>query len=142
MNPKLRWRFVLLAIAVCALCTVGRAQGQSWRTPITTPAVREGWWIRINPTNQADHVYWRFGATAATVGAPVAWAKGESPAEVDAPAEQRVLDRVHVALLGMPPAASVSLCLFFRDRGVAMIEFTQERNVEVDQSQHAPECLP
>jgi hypothetical protein len=118
------------------------ARGQGFRNPITEPAQRDGWWIRINPTNQAGHVYWRFGATPTTLGAPVTWAQGQSPDAVDAPAEQRMLDRLHVALLGMPPAAPVSLCLFFRDRGVALIQFTQEINLDVDQSMSAPECVP
>ena len=102
----------------------------------------QGWWIRINPTNQAGHVYWRFGANPTELGAPVAWESGQSPAAVDAPAEQRLLPQVHVALLGMPPAAPVSLCLFFGDRGVALVEFIQERNVDLDQTQNAPECVP
>jgi len=35
------------------------------------------------------------------------------------------ITRLHIALLGLPPAAPVSVCLFFADRGVALVEFVQ-----------------
>ena len=135
-------RYLMAAVGICALAGTVAAQAPFVNIPITAPATKEGWWIRINPTNQAGHVYWRFGVTAAALGAPVTWGQGESPQEVDAPADQRFLDRLHVAWLGLPPSAPVSLCLFYADRGIALVEFTQERNLDVDQSQAAAECVP
>ena len=134
--------YLLLTLGVCALISGGAAQAPFVNNPITEPATKQGWWIRINPMNQAGHVYWRFGANPAALGAPVTWGQGESPQEVDAPAEQRLLDRLHVALLALPPSAPASVCLFFTDRGVALVDFVQERNLDVDQSQSAPECVP
>jgi hypothetical protein len=53
-----------------------------------------------------------------------------------------MLDRMHIAALGMPPKAPVSFCLFFKDHGVALVEFTQERTLDVVQTQGAPDCMP
>src|SRR5687768_15772277 len=36
----------------------------------TTPAEKMGWWVRINPANQAHRVYWRFGPTPTQLSAP------------------------------------------------------------------------
>jgi hypothetical protein len=55
---------------------------------------------------------------------------------------QQTLDRMHVAALGMPPSAPVSFCLFFKDHGVALVDFTQERTFDVAQAQSAPQCTP
>jgi hypothetical protein len=108
----------------------------------TTPAEKAGWWVRINPSNQARRVYWRFGAAPNQLSAPMTWVQDTSPEALDAPAEQRMFERVHVAALGMPPAALVSFCVFFADRGVALVEFTQELNIDVDQTQFAEQCVP
>ena len=70
------------------------------------------------------------------------WAQATSPEALDAPADQRMLERVHIAALGMPPAAPVSFCVFFADRGVALVEFTQEINLDVDRNQAAEQCVP
>ncbi len=53
-----------------------------------------------------------------------------------------MLERVHIAALGLPPAAPVSFCLFFGERGVALVEFTQETIVEADRSQSDERCVP
>ena len=138
MNRRsLRWKCVLLSVGLCALGAVAAAQGAA----VVAPAEKTGWWIRINPTNQAERVYWRFGAEPTALGAPVTWVQGQSPEAVDAPGD-RLLQRVHVAMLGMPPAAPVSLCLFFRDRGVALVEYVRETTLVVEQGQNAPECVP
>ena len=107
----------------------------------TTPAEKAGWWVRINPANQATRVYWRFGAEPNQLSAPMTWVQGSSPEALDAPADQRMVGRVHIAALGMPPAAPVSFCVFFADRGVALVEFTQETTLEVDQAQSAEQCV-
>lgn len=135
----------LLVVTALSLAGAELARGQfgpGGPDAITTPAEKTGWWIRINPQNQAARVYWRFGAAPNQLGAPAMWVRGESPEAVDAPADQRTLDTVHLAFLGMPPAAPVSLCLFFQDRGVSLIEFTQEQTTQVDRTGSAPECTP
>jgi hypothetical protein len=108
--------------------------------PRRDDAGAEGW-VRINPTNQATRVYWRFGAAPNELSAPMTWVQGTSPEALDAPVDQRMIQRVHIAALGMPPAAPVSFCVFFGDRGVALVEFTQEANFEVDQAQSAEQCV-
>jgi hypothetical protein len=108
----------------------------------TTPAGRAGWWVRINPTNQATRVYWRFGPAANQLSSPMAWVQGTSPEALDAPPEYRMLDRLHIASLGLPPTIPASYCVFFADRGVAFVEFTQEINVDVDKTQSAEQCVP
>lgn len=107
----------------------------------TAPAEKAGWWVRINPTNEATRVYWRFGAVANQLSAPMTWVHGVSPEGLDAPDDQRMSERIHIAALGMPPAAPVSFCVFFGERGVALVEFTQEITVEVDQTQSAEQCV-
>jgi hypothetical protein len=133
----------LVATVAVVPGSIGQAQGPAATPAVTEPAQRDGWWIRINPANEATHVYWRFGGEASRLSAPIAWIQGQSPAEgIDLPVEQRGLERVHVAALGMPPRGQVSFCLFFRDRGVALIQFTQEKTIEVSQGQSAQECVP
>ena len=119
-------------------------EGQQWGPSPgeTTPAEKAGWWMRINPDNQATRVYWRFGAAPNRLSAPMTWVQGTSPEALDAPAEQRMLERVHIAALGLPPAAPVSFCLFVGERGVALVEFTQETTLDVDQSQSDERCVP
>jgi hypothetical protein len=138
--PFKRIAFQLLCCAFTLGATAFNVEGQS--PPVTAAAQREGWWIRLNPSNQATHVYWRFGDTAKTLGAPVTWAAGESPQAIDVPVAQRTLARLHIAALGLRPAAPVSFCVFFQEHGVALIEFTQETTAELDQAQNAPECVP
>jgi hypothetical protein len=134
--------WVIAAMAVLA-GSIGHGQGPGATPATTEPAQRQGWWIRINPPNTATHVFWRFGDRANRLGAPVAWIEGQSPAVgIDLPLAQRELERVYVAALGMPPRAQVSFCLFFRDRGIKLVEFTQELNFDVTQTQSAPECVP
>jgi hypothetical protein len=135
-------RHLVSAVAVIALAAGAAVGTAAQPAPITAAAEKTGWWIRINPANHATHVYWRFGAATAQLSAPVTWIQGQSPQDVDVPAEQRTLEQMHVAALGMPPASPVSFCLFFQDRGVALVEFTQERNLDIDRNQTAPECVP
>jgi hypothetical protein len=109
--------FVLALGITCAPASGGVAPANA--AFANEPAQRLGWWIRVNAANQATHLYWRFGAEANRLGAPVAWVQGQDPDIVDVPIEQRVLDRVNLAALGMPPTVPVSFCVFFQDRGVA-----------------------
>jgi hypothetical protein len=108
----------------------------------TAPAGRSGWWIRVNPQNQASHVFLRFGIERSQLGAPMGWIQGTSPEAVDIPEVNRTGDRLHVAAIAIPPTVPVSLCLFYADRGVALIEFTQETTVDVEQGQSAEQCVP
>ena len=134
------WLVVTIAMVVGS---IGEAQGPRATPAVTEPAQRDGWWLRINPANEATHVYWRFGPEAKRLSNPIAWIQGQSPVEgIDVPVAYRGLERLHIATLGMPPRAPVSLCLFFRDRGVSLIQFTQEANLEVAQDQSAEECVP
>jgi hypothetical protein len=140
MTTSVNARRTLLAATIALVCATASAQGPA--AAITAAAQKEGWWIRVNPTNQAARVYWRVGSAANQLGGPVTWVQGESPESVDLPAPQRTLEHVFMAALGMPPAAPVSFCLFFRDRGVSLVEFTQEKSVELDRSLEAAECVP
>jgi hypothetical protein len=134
-------RTVLATLLILGFSAVVAAQGS--RTPVLTAAAQKaGWWMRVNPNSQATRIYWRFGTTVSNLSAPISWVRGQSPEAVDVPAEQRTLDRMHVAVLGMPPKAPVSFCLFFQDHGVALVEFTQERTLDVTQAQNAAECTP
>src|ERR671919_570183 len=67
----------------------------------TTPAQKAGWWVRINPANQATRVYWRFGTAPNELSAPMTWVQGSSPEALDAPADQRMSGRIHIAALGL-----------------------------------------
>lgn len=104
--------------------------------------VYPGWWIRINPSNVADHLYWRFGAAANRLGTPVPWVKGEHPDRIQLPVAQQQLPTLHIAALGMPPREPVSFCVFFGERGVALVEFVQEKNLMIAQLQTDPQCTP
>ena len=106
------------------------------------PVTREGWWIRLNPTNQADNVSWRFGAARNRLTNPVRWWRDENQTEFDVAAAQRGLSVLHVAAFGLPYKAPVSFCVFFQDHGAALMEFAGERVAEVAQDQQEPACIP
>lgn len=109
--------------------------------PETVPAQKAGWWVRVNPGTDATHVYWRFGTAADQLSAPMSWAREQSPEALDVPPDQRMAGQLHIASIGMPPAARVSFCVFFGTRGVALVEFTQETNLVVDQGGAAEQCV-
>jgi hypothetical protein len=137
-----RIRLDVVAGFILVLSAVVAAQGTSGTPVVTAPAEKAGWWIRVNPNSQATHVYLRFGRGVSDLSAPISWVRGQSPDAIDVPAAQRTLDGMHVAALGIPPKAPVSFCLFFKDHGVALVEFGQERTLDVTQAQNAPECIP
>ena len=142
------WRsratLVLLLATATAVGAFTPLEARQWGPSAgeTTPAQKAGWWVRINPANQATRVYWRFGGAPSQLSAPMTWVQGASPEALDAPNDQRLIGRVHIAALGLPPAAPVSFCLFFQDRGVILVEFTQETTLEVDQAQSDERCVP
>jgi hypothetical protein len=106
------------------------------------PVTREGWWIRLNPANQADNVSWRFGAARNRLMNPVRWWRNENQTEFDLPAAQRGLGVLHVAAIGLPYKAPVSFCVFFQNNGAALVEFAGEWNAQVAQDQREPACVP
>lgn len=106
------------------------------------PVTREGWWIRVNPADQADNVSWRFGAARNRLSTPLRWFRGENQNEFDLPGAERGLGVLHVAAMGLPYKAPVSFCLFFQNHGAALIEFAGEHNLQVEQAQHDPACVP
>jgi hypothetical protein len=130
---------VLIALGAFTWPLEGRQAGPS--PGETMPALKAGWWVRINPTNQATRVYWRFGSAPNQLSAPMAWVQGTSPEALDVPADQQIIGRLHIAALGLPPLVPVSFCVFFADRGVALVEFMQEITIEVDQAQSAEQCV-
>lgn len=136
-------RTVVALSLLSAVLLLGVAEGRQFAStpPETVPAEKAGWWVRVNPGTDATHVYWRFGTAADQLSAPMSWARGQSPEALDVPPEQRMAGQLHIASLGMPPAARVSFCVFFATRGVAMVEFTQERNLVVDQGGTAEQCV-
>jgi len=138
-----------LAVAVAIAAALGSSMAwtvdaaqATQRPPITAPAERTGWWMRVNPSNQATTVFWRFGAAANRLGAPISWQRGVSPDAIDLPVEQRALGRVNHAAAGMSPSSPVSFCLFYGEKGVALVEFTREIVLELGAEAQAPECTP
>jgi hypothetical protein len=135
-------RFVTLAVLALGIGTSGLLlDARQWTsTPgETAPAGKAGWWVRVNPQNQASHVFLRFGIERSQLGGPIGWIQGTSP---DIPEVNRTGDRLHVAAIAIPPSVPVSLCLFYADRGVALVEFTQETTLDVEQGQSAEQCVP
>lgn len=137
--------FVTAAVLAVGIAVPGVSLDAGQWTSVpgeTAPASRVGWWIRVNPQNQASHVFLRFGIERSQLGAPLGWIQGTSPEAIDAPEINRTGDRLHVAAIAIPPSVPVSLCLFYADRGVALIEFTQETTLDVEQGQSAEQCVP
>ena len=126
-----RSKLVLLMSAALAFGTLTwPLEAQQWGPSPgeTTPAEKAGWWVRINPADQATRVYWRFGAAPSKLSAPMTWVQGPSPEALDAPADQRMLERVHIAALGLPPAAPVSFfCLRGARRGACRVHAGDHR---------------
>ena len=131
----------LTLLSAVLLLGVGEARQFASTAPETAPAEKAGWWVRVNPGTDATHVYWRFGMAADQLGAPMSWARGQSPESLDVPPDQRMAGQLHIASIGMPPAARVSFCVFFATRGVALVEFTQETNLVVEQGGAAEQCV-
>jgi hypothetical protein len=108
----------------------------------SAPVTREGWWIRVNPANQADNVSWRFGAARNKLSNPLRWWKNEQQAEFDLPGAYRTIADLHLAAIGLPYKAQVSFCVFFADHGAALVEFDGEHTAHVTQDQQEPACVP
>ena len=106
------------------------------------PVTRAGWWIRLNPANQADNVSWRFGPARNRLSNPVRWWRDENQIEFDLPPAQRGLEVLHIAAMGLPYKAPVSFCVFFQGHGAALLEFAGEHNAQVAQGQQEPACVP
>ena len=104
------------------------------------PAAREGWWVRVNPSTEAPYVHLRFGADPKRLSAPITRARSDN--EFDVPAAERGLEGMQIALLAMPPAAPASVCIFYRDQGVKLVEFKHEQSVHVDRQERAEQCRP
>jgi len=141
-RSRLMLLFLLFLLTSAIGAVPGSLEGRQWGPSPgeTTPAQKAGWWVRIEPANQATRVYWRFGTAPNELSAPMTWVQGSSPEALDAPADQRISGHIHIAALGLPPDAPASFCLFFQDRGVAHVEFTREATVEFDQSQSDERC--
>lgn len=142
-----RWKTTLAAglIAASALALSGEASAalQAGGAAVPAgPAVKDGWWIRINPANQANNLSWRFGPARNRLSTPIRWWKDQNAAEFDLPAPQRGVPTLHVAAIGLPFNEVVSFCLFFQNHGVQLFEFTSERNAQADQGQQSPQCVP
>ena len=108
----------------------------------SAPVTREGWWIRVNPANQADNVSWRFGAARNKLSNPLRWWKDEQPTEFDLPDAYRSIKDLHLAAIGLPYKAKVSFCVFFADHGAKLVEFDGEETEQVSQDQQEPACVP
>ena len=106
------------------------------------PVTRSGWWIRVNPANQADNVSWRFGAARNKLSTPLRWWKNEQPTEFDLPVTERDHKVLHVAGIGLPYKAQVSFCVFFADHGAKLVEFDGEETEQISQDQQDPACVP
>jgi hypothetical protein len=106
------------------------------------PVTRSGWWIRVNPANQADNVSWRFGAARNKLSNPLRWWKNEQPNEFDVPDAHRAVKDLHLAAIGLPYKAQVSFCVFFADHGAKLVEFDGEETETVSQDQQDPACVP
>ena len=136
---------VTLAACTMSIILLGLGvEARQWTSVAgeTAPAGKAGWWLRVNPQNQASHIFLRFGAERDNLGAPMGWIQGTSPEAIDVTEAYRTTGRLWVAAIGMPPSASVSVCLFYADRGVALLEFTQEATLEVQQGGSAEQCVP
>lgn len=108
----------------------------------SAPVTKEGWWIRVNPANEANNLSWRFGAQRNRLTDPLRWWKDEYPVEFDLPAAQRNVTTLHIATFGLPYKETVSFCLFFRDHGAALVEFAGEKVQAVEQNDQEAACEP
>jgi hypothetical protein len=135
-------RATMTAIALTVAAASLLAQNPRPSEVPSGPVTREGWWVRVNPANEADNISWRFGAARNRLGTPLRWWKDETQGEFDLPAAQRNVKVLHVAALGVPFKAQVSFCVFFHDHGAALIEFANERNADIDQDQQEAACVP
>jgi hypothetical protein len=142
-----KWKTRLAAglIAGSAIALSGEAatalQNNAAGVP-SGPAVKDGWWIRVNPGNQADNLSWRFGPARNRLSTPIRWWKDQNPIEFDLPAAQRGVPTLHVAAIGLPYTQPVSFCLFFQNHGVQLFEFTAETTAQIAQGQQSPQCVP
>jgi hypothetical protein len=132
---------VLLAAVAAGSAAVAAAPQRNRPAAAAAVPQKNGWWIRVNAQSAAPNLYWRFG-TQGRLGAPINWARGQNPEELDLPAAQRQLPEVDIAALALPPDALASFCVFFRDEGISLFEFTREKNLAVNQTMRAPECMP
>jgi hypothetical protein len=135
---------LVLAVAIVGAAAVSPIEAGAQRARPAAAAQapqKDGWWIRVNAQTVAPNLFWRFG-TQGRLGTPINWTRGRNPEELDVPAAQRHAEAIDIAALSLPVDQLASFCVFFGDQGVALLEFMREKNVTIDRTMRAPECMP
>jgi hypothetical protein len=106
------------------------------------PVQQNGWWIRVNPQNQATEVRWEIRAKPKGDLTDIKWTQEGNQNAFDLPEPLRSADSLHLSVTATPAEATASFCIFYKDRGVALAEFSRRDELQLNQRRSEPKCVP
>ena len=142
----------LLAIGMLVvLCAVGvpAQQGASLGpgvggSIVTYAAFRtDGWWFRVNTADtRAAKITYRFDTIPRTTTVSDWWFHSGGRRPELSPAAGRKATDVAVQLTAEPADARASVCVFFGNGGVRLLEFTGQASQQLNAAQRDERCTP
>ena len=107
----------------------------------STPA-KGGWWLRIDTkATKAASIQWELGTNPKKLTEKATWTAGGA-AEMDLPEIVRKENLIHMQAITAPGAATVVMCVFYQQQGVARIEFNGTDGRQLNQKTKEPKCTP
>jgi hypothetical protein len=154
-------RPIMTATAALVLLSMaaGNAQVSSaTRAGGVRAAVEDGWWIRLNAESEATALRWWVKPDPKAPPFEIMW-EGNHPTlsevlfhvpaprrsvqtVIDFPATHRSLRTFKLEATAEPPNAKASFCVFFKNRGVELFEFSGSRQSQLTQKQSERKCIP
>jgi hypothetical protein len=110
------------------------------RAPISSPATKSGWWIRINPSaTSAQAIAFQIGTSKLQREEWRVWNAGE-PAEFDVPEKYSQAPRLYLRGNVTPIGKLATLCLMYKDHGVDHMSFDDDDSETKSQTEIDIKC--
>jgi hypothetical protein len=152
----------LIMAATAALVIVSTAAGTAQEKPrgakirSQAPQVaKDGWWIRVNAESEATRIRWSLTTGPKDPPLEIMWEANRNPnifgvpapgrssqTVIDFPATQRSLQTFKLEAAAEPANAKASFCVFFKDRGVELFEFSGSKQSQLTQKGSDQKCVP
>ena len=134
---------ILLAVFLGSAVNVSTAaQGTGVRSATVAPATKAGWWLRVDTrATKAASIQWELGTNAKKLTEKATWSAG-GPAEIDLPESVRKENVIQMQAVTAPGAATVVVCVFYQQQGVARIEFNGTDGRQLNQKMKDAKCAP
>lgn len=133
LTPVIRLSFAVLVVTLLAAAPQLNADQAAASTEY-------GWWIRINTAaTKASEIVWQFGTTANELIFKTRWQRGMG-GDVLLPDPIRLEGFIDLRVTTLPADATASFCVFWRQQGVAFVEFAGTADRQLHVSMNEPRC--